>query len=323
MSESFLHGCSRPGPGGSRRWSSAARASSAGREWPRGCRRPGPPGRRRRPRCRQGALAPGRGGSAGLGGRSAAFLPVGVMQREVDRGAAPPGAIETLDRGRHARQQQGSTAASPYFDARDEDWDRVIDSNLKAVHWGCQVFGRHMASNGGGSILNVASVSAHLPLSRVFAYSASKTPDDQPDPERRPRPGPDERPGPLTEPPASSRPSRPARSSTPPGSRRSWQLTLMDRFGEPQEPVRTQNSILLLSPEPPVNFDHLGATLCDVERRLPRPCDSEASRAGSRERGLAPGRSGGRLSTPSTPRSGRDGHLGSSEPVPIPTPFHV
>src|SRR4029077_3154251 len=40
--------------------------------------------------------------------------------------------------------------------------------------WGCQVFGRHMAEHGGGSIVNIASVSAHLPLSRVFAYSASK-----------------------------------------------------------------------------------------------------------------------------------------------------
>src|SRR4029077_4997087 len=40
--------------------------------------------------------------------------------------------------------------------------------------WGCQVFGRHMAEHGGGSIVNIASVTAHLPLSRVFAYSASK-----------------------------------------------------------------------------------------------------------------------------------------------------
>jgi NAD(P)-dependent dehydrogenase (short-subunit alcohol dehydrogenase family) len=31
-----------------------------------------------------------------------------------------------------------------------------------------------MAEAGGGSILNIGSVSAHLPLSRVFAYSASK-----------------------------------------------------------------------------------------------------------------------------------------------------
>ena len=65
-------------------------------------------------------------------------------------------------------------AASPYFEVKDEDWDRVLDSNLKAVHWGCQVFGRHMAEHGGGSILNIASVTSALPLSRVFAYSASK-----------------------------------------------------------------------------------------------------------------------------------------------------
>ena len=68
----------------------------------------------------------------------------------------------------------GVNNAGPYLDIKDEDWDRVIDSNLKAVHWGCQVFGRQMAESGGGSILNVASVTAHTPLSRVFAYSASK-----------------------------------------------------------------------------------------------------------------------------------------------------
>ena len=68
----------------------------------------------------------------------------------------------------------GVNNASTYFEAKDEDWDRVLNSNLKAVHWGCQIFGQQMADAGGGSILNIASVSAHLPLSRVFAYSASK-----------------------------------------------------------------------------------------------------------------------------------------------------
>jgi len=38
----------------------------------------------------------------------------------------------------------------------------------------CQVFGPHMAAHGCGSIINIASVSAHLPLSRVVAYSAAK-----------------------------------------------------------------------------------------------------------------------------------------------------
>ena len=68
----------------------------------------------------------------------------------------------------------GVNAASDYFDVGDDDWDRVLDSNLKAVHWGCQIFGRSMADSGGGAILNIASVTADKPLSRVYAYSASK-----------------------------------------------------------------------------------------------------------------------------------------------------
>lgn len=107
-----------------------------------------------------------------LGGK-AAFAAVDVMNRGSIEGLL----VETL--GTQGRVDMlvngaGVNSASSYFDAKDEDWDRVIDSNLKAVHWGCQIFGQHMVEAGGGAILNVASVSAHLPLSRVFAYSASK-----------------------------------------------------------------------------------------------------------------------------------------------------
>jgi NAD(P)-dependent dehydrogenase (short-subunit alcohol dehydrogenase family) len=38
----------------------------------------------------------------------------------------------------------------------------------------CQVFGPGMVARKKGSIINIASVSAHLPLSRVVAYSAAK-----------------------------------------------------------------------------------------------------------------------------------------------------
>jgi NAD(P)-dependent dehydrogenase (short-subunit alcohol dehydrogenase family) len=108
----------------------------------------------------------------GAGGR-AAFLPVDVSRRE---------SIEELLRGVLASRGRvdmvingaGVNSASPYLEVKDEDWDRVLDSNLKAVHWGCQIFGKQMAENGGGAILNIASVTAHIPLSRVFVYSASK-----------------------------------------------------------------------------------------------------------------------------------------------------
>ena len=66
-------------------------------------------------------------------------------------------------------------SATPYEEIDDEDWQRVLDTNLKATHLGCQLFAPVMAGQSqGGSILNIGSVTAHLPLSRVFAYSASK-----------------------------------------------------------------------------------------------------------------------------------------------------
>jgi NAD(P)-dependent dehydrogenase (short-subunit alcohol dehydrogenase family) len=108
-----------------------------------------------------------------LGG-SAEFAPVDITSRESFE------ALEASARTKHGRIDilincAGVNSATPYAEISDEDWDRVIDSNLKAVHWGCQIFAPAMAKQpDGGSILNIGSVTAHLPLSRVFAYSASK-----------------------------------------------------------------------------------------------------------------------------------------------------
>ena len=106
------------------------------------------------------------------GGR-ADFAPVDVTRRDsieglLARTVERHGRVDLLING------AGVNSASTYFEVTDGEWDRVLDGNLKAVHWGCQVFGRHMADRGGGAILNIVSVTAHLPLSRVFAYSASK-----------------------------------------------------------------------------------------------------------------------------------------------------
>jgi NAD(P)-dependent dehydrogenase (short-subunit alcohol dehydrogenase family) len=56
-----------------------------------------------------------------------------------------------------------------------EDWQANFDLNLVGgVLLPCQEFGPAMAKRGRGSIINIASVSAHLPLSRVATYSAAK-----------------------------------------------------------------------------------------------------------------------------------------------------
>ena len=55
------------------------------------------------------------------------------------------------------------------------DWQESFDLNLAGgAFLPCQEFGPAMVAAGKGSIINIASVSAHLPLSRVVAYSASK-----------------------------------------------------------------------------------------------------------------------------------------------------
>ncbi len=54
-------------------------------------------------------------------------------------------------------------------------WQNNVDLNLNGgVLFPCQVFGPMMVESGKGSIINIASVSAHIPLSRVVSYSASK-----------------------------------------------------------------------------------------------------------------------------------------------------
>ncbi len=56
-----------------------------------------------------------------------------------------------------------------------EDWRASFDLNLAGgALLPCQEFGPGMAARRKGSIINIASVSAHLPLSRIAAYSAAK-----------------------------------------------------------------------------------------------------------------------------------------------------
>jgi NAD(P)-dependent dehydrogenase (short-subunit alcohol dehydrogenase family) len=65
-------------------------------------------------------------------------------------------------------------APTPFLEITGEEWDRIFRTNLTGTMFGCQVIGRHMLANKGGSIINISSASAGPPLSKAFAYSASK-----------------------------------------------------------------------------------------------------------------------------------------------------
>jgi NAD(P)-dependent dehydrogenase (short-subunit alcohol dehydrogenase family) len=67
------------------------------------------------------------------------------------------------------------TAERAFEEIAMADWQASFDLNLAGgVLLPCQEYGPAMGTRGRGSIINIASVAAHLPLSRVVSYSAAK-----------------------------------------------------------------------------------------------------------------------------------------------------
>ncbi|MBK95069.1 MAG: gluconate 5-dehydrogenase [Planctomycetaceae bacterium] len=107
-------------------------------------------------------------------GGSAEFIAVDVFERASieslrDQVLAAHGQVDVVV------NCAGMNAAVAYEEISDDDWDWIMAGNLRSTQVGCQLFAAHMKTqDNGGSILNIGSVTSHLPLSKVFAYSASK-----------------------------------------------------------------------------------------------------------------------------------------------------
>jgi NAD(P)-dependent dehydrogenase (short-subunit alcohol dehydrogenase family) len=69
----------------------------------------------------------------------------------------------------------GVTAKVGTLEMTDEDWRRVLDTNLTGTLHACQAFGGAMVERGAGRIINVASLSSFLGFHEVAAYTASKS----------------------------------------------------------------------------------------------------------------------------------------------------
>ena len=69
----------------------------------------------------------------------------------------------------------GINSATPFFEIEEEEWEKILQVNLKSMFLACQVFGKKMVERGkGGSIINVSSASSGPPLSKIFTYSVTK-----------------------------------------------------------------------------------------------------------------------------------------------------
>jgi NAD(P)-dependent dehydrogenase (short-subunit alcohol dehydrogenase family) len=89
--------------------------------------------------------------------------------------AAEFGPVDTLINAAGGNSPQATTRADlTFFDLPEDALRFVFDLNIVGTILPCQVFGRDMAEQGQGVILNVSSMNAFRPLTRIPAYSAAK-----------------------------------------------------------------------------------------------------------------------------------------------------
>jgi NAD(P)-dependent dehydrogenase (short-subunit alcohol dehydrogenase family) len=116
---------------------------------------------------------------AGYGGRSMAVftdvLQPDILRQAEDRVGAELGPISILINAAGGNHPSATTSADlSFFDLPLDSLRFVSDLNLLGTMLPCQVFGRSMAQRGEGVILNISSMNALRPLTRIPAYSAAK-----------------------------------------------------------------------------------------------------------------------------------------------------
>lgn len=85
------------------------------------------------------------------------------------------GTVDTLINAAGGNQADATTSDKlSFFDLKELALRRVFDLNILGTLFPCQVFGRAMVEAGKGCILNISSMNAYRPLTRIPAYSAAK-----------------------------------------------------------------------------------------------------------------------------------------------------
>jgi NAD(P)-dependent dehydrogenase (short-subunit alcohol dehydrogenase family) len=68
----------------------------------------------------------------------------------------------------------GINIAKPTLEVTEEDWDRVLDTNLKGTFFSSQRAGTYMVQQGYGKIINIVSQMAFVGYQKRAAYCSSK-----------------------------------------------------------------------------------------------------------------------------------------------------
>jgi len=69
----------------------------------------------------------------------------------------------------------GMIRRAPTLDFAEDTWAEILETNLTGTLRGCQIFGKHMISQGYGRIINIGSLTTFRGFFEVAAYGASKS----------------------------------------------------------------------------------------------------------------------------------------------------
>jgi 2-deoxy-D-gluconate 3-dehydrogenase len=106
------------------------------------------------------------------GGKAAAVI--GDLSRKDAPQAIFNEAVRQFDRVDILVNNAGTIRRAPAVDYSEDDWTTVLEVNLSSVFRLSQAAGRQMIENGGGKIINIASLLSFQGGINVPAYAASK-----------------------------------------------------------------------------------------------------------------------------------------------------
>jgi NAD(P)-dependent dehydrogenase (short-subunit alcohol dehydrogenase family) len=106
-------------------------------------------------------------------GREALVCPMDLTRLE-DIERAVNDTIKTFGGINILINNSGISGESRVIDLTPEKWDQVMDVNLKGHVFCSKTVGHHMMENGGGKIINIASIMGLIPLSFHSPYGTAK-----------------------------------------------------------------------------------------------------------------------------------------------------
>ncbi|MBW7453153.1 SDR family NAD(P)-dependent oxidoreductase [Paenibacillus sepulcri] len=106
-------------------------------------------------------------------GRRALTLPVDLkdqsgLREAVREAEAWAGKIDILI------NNAGMNIRTPALEVTEDEWDTIMQTNLKSAFFLSQMIGEHMKAAGGGSIVNISSVAGHVALRTGVVYGSTK-----------------------------------------------------------------------------------------------------------------------------------------------------